>query len=232
MYEIRQDRFHFAGIGKIPAVASATNGVFAKTVTASGGSPTVLHGTDGLELTLDATEEVQNLCVNFGDVLSYDIDNLVKIEFYAKVSASLASSVSVALGMSSARNDDIDSLAAHASFRAIGDNNLLLETDDGTNDIDDKSAGCEIDDTLKLFVINFSEGIQSKIGVPNTGGKSAVKFFAGNARGHLRPVRPPGVIFDMSNYSGGLQPYVQIQKTSSTDVGSVKIKEIVVQHRF
>ncbi len=231
MYETRVDRYHFNGIGKIPAVASATHGPWAKTVTAAAGSPVVANTAGELEMTLDNTNEVQNLCVNFGDVLSYDIDAIDHIEILARCSASLDAAVQIAFGLASARNDAIDSLAAAALFRLIGSNALLVETDDGTNDNDDVATGMSVSSTLKKFVINFKEGVNTKSGVPSTGGKSAVRFKASNGQGLLRPVLS-NKQFDMSNYSAGLQPYFQIQKTSGTAVGSLFVKEVCVHHRF
>ena len=124
--------------------------------------------------------------------------------------ASLDTATSLAFGLCSARNDAIDSLAAHASFRLIGSNSLVVETDDSVNDNDDVATGATLVDTYKRFVIDF------------TGGKSNVKFYVDGVR------VAASTTFDMSNYSAGLQPYVQLQKTADTNTDSVVIDYIKI----
>lgn len=230
MYEVVKDRFHFNGIGKVPTVADATHGPWAKTVTAAGGSPTVKNTNGALELTMDDTDEVQNLCVNFGDELSYDIRDIIKVEFLARFSASFASQVSAAFGLSSARNDAIDSITELAAFRVHEDNAVHAETDDGTTDLDDKDTGLTALTEWQNFVIDFARGVKTNSGVASVGGRANIQFLMDNADRLLRRVCD-NTVFDMSQYSGQLQPFFQIQKTSSTAVGSMYIKEICVHHR-
>lgn len=227
--DVRIDRFPFVGIGKIPAVASATHGPWAKTVTGAG-SPTVAHSANGLELTMDDTDEVQNLCVNFGDVLSYDIRDLIKIEIVARFSASIPASVTAAMGISSARNDAIDSIATLAAFRIKEANAVDCETDDGTTDVDDKDAGLTALTTWQRFVIEFATGVKTNSGIPSVGGLADVRFHMDDSRGNLRRVQS-GTQFDMSAATAQVQPFFQLQKTSGTDVGSMYVKELLVHHR-
>jgi hypothetical protein len=55
-----------------------------------------------------------------------------------------------------------------------------------------------------------------------TGGKSDVKFYIDGAR------VAASTTFDMSGYSAGLQPYVQIQKTSDANTDSVVVDYVYV----
>jgi len=172
--------------------------------TSASGTPTyTVGGINGeLTVTLDSANEVQNVCVFRGDVLNHDIDNLLSIEYRIRTGGTYNAASSLAFGLCTARNDTIDSLAAHASFRLIGGNSVFVETDDGVIDRDDIATGVSLSSTYKRFYIDFS------------GGKSNVKFSIDG-----QPVAR-ATVFDMSNYSAGFQPYFQLQKTAATAADS------------
>lgn len=185
--------------------------------TSSAGTPTYTVGGVNGEATLafDSQSEIQNVCLFQSDVLNYDIDLLQRIEMRVKVTAAvggtLDSATSVAFGLCSARADAIDSLAAHASFRAIGSNAIVVESDDAVTDLDDKTTGQSFTSgTYKKFVIDFA------------GGKSDVKFYIDGVR------VATSTTFDMSGYTAGLQPYVQLQKTADANTDSVTIDYVKI----
>ena len=95
--------------------------------TSSSGTPTyTVGGTNGeATLAFDNTSEIQNVCLFKSDVLNFDIDYVQSIELRVKTVATLDTATSLAFGLCSARNDAIDSLAAHASVRLIGSNSLM-----------------------------------------------------------------------------------------------------------
>lgn len=205
-------------LGPQTLTASPSNGdLWDIADTSSAGTPTyTVGGVNGeATITLDSTSEVQNVCLFQSDVLNYDIDLLQSIEFSVKTVASLDSATSLAFGLCTARNDTIDSLTAHASFRLIGSNSVVVETDDGTTDKDDVATGLTLVAAYKRFVIDF------------TGGKSNVKFYMDNADGNLVRVAS-STTFDMSAHTTGLQPYVQLQKTADTNTDSVVIDYIKI----
>jgi len=187
--------------------------------TSSAGTPTYTRGGINGEATLahDNTNEVQNVCLHMGDDLNFDIDLLVSIEFFIKMGqASVNAATSLAFGLGSARNDDPDSIAEHALFRVIGADSttaVVVETDDGTNNNDDVATGKTLINAYKRCLIDFS------------GGKSDVKFYIDGAR------VASGTTFDMSNYSAGLQPIVQLQKTAATSTDSVVIDYVRIVSR-
>lgn len=227
--QTRKDVFNFRGALKPPAVASR-QGIWCSKAT---GSCTIATGSDGsMQLVLDSTSEVQNGCLYFGDVLAYDIDDLIRVEFLTALSASFAAANMAAFGMASARHDTLDSVAAHTWFRIEGNNNVLAETDDGTNDNDDKATAQTLGTSFKRFAIDFATGHQT-IGPPgrSKGGKAAVQFFAGDANGLLRRVAE-STNFDVSNYTAGLQPFAQIQKSTGTTTGTLSILEVSVEYRL
>lgn len=225
----RRKVYDFLGATTPPA--SADGGPWLKADTSSSGAPTMTTATGGtLDLTLASTSEVENLCLYWGDKLSLDIDELLRVEILASITASVDSSVTATFGVASARADDTDALAAAALFKLAGSNTVVVETDDGTNDNDDTATGLTLTTTLRRCVIDFAGGVQT-VGPPTAsrGGKGNVLFSMENASGVLAPVAR-STAFDMSNYSGGLQLFAQLSKTASTEVPVLSIAEFVVDY--
>ena len=189
------------------------------TDTSLAGTPTYapVAGGRGLKVDFDNTNEVQNVCVNWADLLALDIDDLAEVRFRVKMNqAALNAASQFAFGLQSARNDAIDSIAAHASFRVIGGDSttlVVVESDDGVTDKDDVAAGLTLINAAKDFVISF------------TNGKSDVRFFIDG-----QPVAM-GTTFDMSQYSSGLQPFFQLQKTASTNTDGFTVEGVEVTFR-
>ena len=176
--------------------------------TSSAGSPTYVRAASEATLTLAATSEVENLCLAHGDSLAFDIDLIQSIEMRVKLNAVFTTGSELVFGLGSARNDTTDSVAANAWFKMVGANSTTLvyvETDDGTRDNDDISTGQTLGATYKKFLIDF------------TGGKSNVKFYIDGQR------VAASTTFDMSAYSSGLQPIIQLQKAANTNVNAVII---------
>jgi len=227
------DRFTFRGALSPPAVASR-QGIWCQKITAAAGSPTVASVSGGsMDLAMDNTFEVQNLCLYMGDILPYDIDDLIRVEFLAKVSASLDATVTAILGVASARNDDPDLIADAALFKLAGSNTLVVETDDGTNEVNDGSAdGFTLSTTYKRLAIDFATGIKSQSAPSlSTGGKSDIRFLASNTNGSLRRVGK-NTSHSMAAYSGNLQLIAQIQKTSGTATGTLSLLEALVEYKL
>ena len=185
--------------------------------TSSAGAPTYTRGTSVATLTLASTSEIENVCLHFGDALDFDIDDLDSIEMRVKMGqAAIDATSQFAFGLASARNDAIDSIAAHASFRVIGASSttaVYVETDDSVTDNDDVATGTTLINAYKKFVISFASGT------------SDVRFFVDGSR------VAAATTFDMSGYTAGLQPYAQLQKTADTNVDSVVIDYVRVVAR-
>jgi hypothetical protein len=224
------DRFEFRGAFAPPLVASR-EGRWCKADTSAAGAPTVQTGASGaMELTLEATAEAQNLNLYFGNLLVYDVDDLIRVRIRAALSASLNAAISAAFGIAGNRNDAIDSIAQAALFRAIGNNNIVCESDDGTTDVDDIATGETLVATPKWFEIDISEGMltQSPPSL-SLGAKADVRFFMHNANGSKRRVAS-GTRFRLDAYTGGLQLYAQLQKTADAAVGTLYIYEYEVEY--
>lgn len=182
------------------------------------GTPTYTKGTSEATLTLNNDNAAVIVALHFNDALDFDIDDIQRVTMRVKIGAATFTSGSIlCFGVGSARNDTANDVAANAWFRMEGANSTTLvycETDDGTRDVDDISTGVTLGTTYKDFVIDF------------TGGKSNVKFYIDGVRVCASQT------FDMSAYSAGLQPIIQIQKAANTNADSVVIDYIeIVSHR-
>lgn len=181
--------------------------------TSAAGTPTYTKGTSNAILTLASTSEIENVCLAFGDALDFDIDDIQSIEMRVRLGAAFTSGSELVFGLGSARNDTTDSVAANAWFKMVGATSttaVVVETDDGVRDNDDVATGTTLGTTFRRFLIDF------------TGGKSNVQFFIdGNQVAR-------NTTFDMSGYSAGLQPIVQLQKAANTNVDSVRIDYVKV----
>jgi len=185
------------------------------TDTSSSGTPTYAYATNvetgGLSLAHSSTSEAQNVCLSFGDTLSMDIDRLRSVKCRVKLSqATFDSASSLAIGVASARNDDIDTIAEQALFRLVGSTAIVAETDDGSVNRDDIATGTTLSQDIATLCISFASGT------------SDVRFYVGIGDGGLKRVCR-GTTFDMSSYSGSLQPYIQLQKTSDSNADGVLI---------
>lgn len=175
----------------------------------SSGTPTYVNNTGGgFTATLDSTSEAEYVYLFQADKLVFDINELKSpVSFIAEVSG-VDAVTEIVLGLASAHNATNDTVAANAWFRMQGSAStsaVVVETDDGTNDNDDVATGATLDGVAKEFTIDFSNG------------KSDVRFFIDNQR------VAAGTTFDMSNYSGGLQPYFRVGKASGTGTPSITV---------
>ena len=165
--------------------------------------PTFLRNGGNAILSLEATSQIQIIGLHHGDAKTFDIDDIQRVEMRAKLGATTFTSGSILVfGVSGDRNDTADSMAESAWFRMEGANSTTLvycETDDGTNEKNDISTTVTLSTTYKEFVIDF------------TGGKTNVRFFIDGVRVCA------STTFDMSAYTGNLQPMIQLQKAANTN---------------
>jgi hypothetical protein len=184
--------------------------------TSAAGTPTYVRNASEAVLTLAATNEVENVCLAHGNALSFDIDDIQRVEMRVKLGAAFTTGSELVFGVGSARNDTTDSVVANAWFKMVGANSttaVYAESDDGVRDNDDIATGATLGTTYKRFVIDF------------TGGKSNVKFYVDGQR------VAAATTFDMSGYSLGLQPIIQLQKAANTNVDSVSIDYVRILAR-
>lgn len=224
--------FWFLGDENPPVVGSADGSPWRKKLTKTAGSPDVLTDNGFMVLSLDATLENQIATLYQGDELPFDIDNLLQLDIWAKLStASLHAAISCAFGLISAHNNDLDLVAAAAMFRCYGSNAVVCETDDGTNNNDDVASGQTLKTTVKRFTIDFASGVKAVVPPPSVGGKANVLFSVDDDRSNLRQVAR-ATRFDMSNYSSNLQLFAQIQKGAASSVIAADVSASLSIQRF
>lgn len=225
------DHFRMADYLIMPATAGAAPFVVAETGTT--GATHLAAANGNYNLNLDATDEAQKLTFSMGDVLRYDIDNLIRVEFIAGVTTASAVGIDIVFGLGSALNANPDTVAANAYFKTTGDLAVVCETDDGTNDNDDTATGETLVTTvMRRFAIDFSRDVQT-VSPPGTSkkGKGNVHFYMDDSNGVLKRVCS-STLFDMSNYSSGLQLYAMIFKASGTTLATLHIRDIKVEHKL
>lgn len=209
----------FFGQGVFSTTA-ADNAAMLIADTSAAGTPTYQYvdGSASGEVAIDFSNnvEVQNVCLYQGDQLQFDIDKVTEVEFDVKLNqATLDAASQLAFGLISDRNDDIDTIAQAALFKVTGGATapVVVETDDGVLDNDDVATGAVLANAYKRFKISFATG------------KADVRFFVDG-----QPVAE-ATKFDMSNYSGSLQAFVQLQKTADANTDGVTIDRISVRGR-
>lgn len=163
--------------------------------------------------------DAQNACLNFGDRLSIDFNKLrgfeCGIRFVAQTGSAKDSNTTLAFGISGDRNDAIDTIAYQACFRlkaADTGMGVTCESDDATNDKTAASGLTMTDLSWFKFKIDFSN-------------QSDVKFYGGLASGELARLCA-STTYDMSNYSAGIQPFVQLQKATDANTDAVQVDYI------
>ena len=179
--------------------------------TSSSGTPTYVRNASNAVLTLASTSEVENVCLAHGDALSFDIDDLLSVEMRVKVSG-CTSGTTISWGMASARNDTPASMTALALFQMVGatsTTDVTVQTDDDVTDTAPVSSATALSTTFKRFVIDFSN-------------KRDIKFYIDGVR------VAQSTTFTMNGYTAGLQPFIQIQKTSSTNVDAITVDYVKI----
>jgi hypothetical protein len=178
----------------------------------------------GVAQLIFAGTEIQNVCLSFGNKLSFDINKTRGFEcglrYVAEASSKKDTTTTMAWGLTGDRNDAIDSVAIASIFRLAGAADIaaqpvVVENDDATNTNDDVATGLTMTDLLWYkFKIDLSD-------------LDDVKMYGGLATGGLSRLAQSTTI-KMSAYGGGLQPFFQIQKTSDANTDALQIDYVRV----
>jgi hypothetical protein len=218
--------FHFLGGAVIPATTNPCYGLVKKIT----GSAVVSKVLGAAAIALEATNEAQNACLYADDNLAFDIDDIKQFRAWVKATVAMGTAAKWRVGLANARNDNPDSITESILFGGAASGVITVEADDGTNEVAATSTGIAIGSTFKKLVIDFSKGFHAQSPPSlSVGGKSAVHFSAEDAHGTLNRVCE-GTRFNMSAATGGLQPFVQVQKTAATDLGTLVVARIEIDH--
>jgi hypothetical protein len=224
--DLQVDRFRFHGGNTL----SATTSPFRQATTGTPGNIVAVNGS--LRLPLAATTEVECNRLHMG-VTPYRIADLVWAKFVVACTADLGAASQVAFGLGKTLADDPDSLDEGVWFKAGGDHVVVMESDDGTTDVDDIATGITLGATFQLFYFDFRNGVWTNDprGGGSYGGESAIQASVMNSTtGKLRPVAR-GTRFTLGAAVGGLQPFAQIAKSSASDTGYLYVQEIEIAYK-
>jgi len=226
-WEFKDD---FFGTGAAISTSALYGSPWVVADVSSAGAPTYVIGKDGgtgsdapgvAVLTLAATDEVESIILSFGGIEQFDINDRLIFETRLKMGqASVNAATDFSFGLVSGQNATWDSTTMMAAFRVTGagsTTSVVVETDDGTTDLDDKATGQTLVAAYKTFKIDATD-------------LTSVKFYMTDGNSKLVRVAPT-VTFDISGYSGSVQPVFQLQKASSTAVDSVTIDYVRVTGR-
>lgn len=219
MFE-REWCYDFFGAGDIPTSAGQPF-IYVKPTGAGSHKAAYAASDHGAGQVIIANDnEAARVALYQGDVLQWDLNKLKRVEFVARIATALGTGVVGVLGLGTARNNTLDSVATNAWFRWEASGATLVETDDGTRDVDDVASGITLSSTYKRFVIDFTKGLGD------------VRFYMDGANGALQEIkRPAGAIFDMSAAAASnnrVQLMCEMQKGATTDVGVIEIDQVKV----
>jgi len=186
--------------------------------TSAAGSPTTDYVNDAIggeyTLTTDAQSEAQNLGINGGDNLAFEVIDGLKFECRMKVNAAAipwSADQRFVCGIGSVRDATLDDMTTNAWFRMEGASaNILWETDDGTTDDDDNDTGIDLVDNTYLILNIWIESA------------SLVRFYV------------DGVLVgtgDLTDADGNaIQVFVEMQRDAGTEVEALVVDYIHVAY--
>ncbi len=198
--------------------------------TSSAGTPTYVIGTDGgaasqapgiAKLDMDSQSEVQVVILSHGGIEQFDVTDGLIYEARVKMNqAAVTSGSDFSFGVCAGQNATWDSTTVMAAFRVVGATSttaVVVETDDGTTDLDDKATGQTLINAWKLFKIDMTN-------------LANVKFYMTDSNSKLVRVAP-ATTFDLSAYTSCVQPVFQLQKSSSANTDGVSIDYVRITGR-
>lgn len=225
-------RYRFRG-SQAPPLVAARAGDFCRITVETAGAPSVAAVAGGsMQLLLTNNDEIQSACLYQGNILPFDINDLIRVEFLVRQSVALAATGQFVIGVAGAQNADPTAIAQAAMFRMTGNANILIDTRDGTNTVAGAATGDTLAAVYKRLVIDFASGnlTQSPPGA-SVGGLGDVRFFVSNANGSLRRVAA-GTRFRLDAFAGNLQLYAQLQKTGGASVPAAQILGIDIEYKL
>lgn len=186
--------------------------------TSAAGTPTIAYVDDAVggvfQLTHDATDEAQAMTLYWSD--SQHIDPTKNPIFEARVrlnigGATLSADQRVVVGLASARNATLDSIASNAWFRIEGANmNIYVEGDDGVTDTNDVDTLIDyVDNTWLTLRIDMSDLAAVVFSIDGVAFGTTVNVSALTA-------------------ANVLQPYIEIQKDAGTETDRLDVDYVHV----
>lgn len=228
----REVRFNFLGDFFVDAAGNDQSTPWRKSV--AGTTPGVVAANGGaMKVELTSFSGAQSAVLHHDDVLSFDIDDLLYIEFIWQLTMT-GSTPDIAFGLASTGVGEtaFSGLENALLFRVNSDSLALkavtrLGTDTAVSETSNHTVGGG--EWLRSR-IDLSTGAKALTDVATApkAGKGAVKFYSGNPSEGRAMERLVSREFDMSGYSGSLQPVVFAAKASGAQTAVMNVREICV----
>lgn len=222
-------RYRFRG-SQAPPLLAARMGDFCSLLVAAAGAPTVTAVAGGpMQCLLAANNEIESACLYQGNILPFDINDLIRVEFLARSTVALTADDQIVFGVAGTQNADPTLIAQTAMFRMTANDNVVIDTRDGTNTVAGAATGIALGAVYRRFAIDFTSGglTQDPPGA-SVGGLADVRFFISDDRGSLRRVAA-GQRFRLDAFAGNLQLLAQVQKAAAVSVPCLQILGIDVE---
>ncbi|MBS4019543.1 MAG: hypothetical protein KGZ68_15050 [Dechloromonas sp.] len=161
-------------------------------------------------LALDATNEVQLAGISWNDqrTLALNQGLILEARFRLSVLPSAASVIAV-LGLQGDHNAAVDTVAESIWFRADGNGQITVESDDTSHETSKVATG---------VTVTTADWVIGKIDCTDI---ADVKFFINGNR------VAEGTTFNMSQVAGlALQPVARVSKSAATSVGTMQVDYI------
>jgi hypothetical protein len=153
---------------------------------------------------LAANSEGEQLQLHMNDKLPLLSTNAPRCVFRIQIPDAITTAQTVRFGLASAVDDTEDDIAQNAWFLLAASMDLLLESDDGTTDSDDKDSTVNLSaDTWYEFMVDASS-------------LASVKFYYRTTLGGTWTNATDGATTFTLLTAKGLQPFVQLEKASGT----------------
>ncbi len=174
-------------------------------------------GANGLvSLALDVDSNAEDALIYHGDERSFNLKTGLIFEVVVRVSVLPTLTAELVFGMAGNHNLSKDAITEAAWFKMDGSGAVVCETDDTTNNNDDKASGVTATAAqTKIYRIDFTD-------------LSNVQFFIDGVH-----VASPGsgtnTTFDMSNLTDAeavMQPYIGIDKTADAGLGTMLVDSV------
>lgn len=201
------------------ATAEAGTGLYAHIVKTSG-SPTIATATGstvgGLVFTTDATNEIQKLEVDMGDVLCFGVNNIQSVRITFSLSGITANSTAY-LGVGGAYNATASSIV-DVAWAKIANATVTMQSNNGSATTSAGQTVSIVATTVYTLRIDFTYGTKD------------VRFYLDTSSGSLGRISG-ATTFDMSALAStiSLQPILRVEKAASTDVPILTVYNVEVE---
>lgn len=223
----------FIGLGGTFATSADSVQPWLVTDTSAAGTPTYVRGVDAgtgattaqaygiAKVDFDNTSEVQNVALHWNGFEQINVLDRLVFECRLKMNqTAINAATTFSFGLVAGRNATWESTTVLANFQLLGSTSttvVYVETDDNVTDTAPVSTGYTLINAYKYFKIDMQN-------------LKDVKFYMTDGNSKLARVAAT-TTFDMSGYSGCVQPIFQLQKSADTNTDGYTLDYVRITGR-